>query len=122
MSLPPADHCNAPLLTLLPPTSFQSSSVSSHRHAGYYAKLNNREAEGTSLSDGSGPVAGSRVGSLPHDRDRSALGYRHCVQTETAPTRTESSARRTETRPPAGAGWPRPRSRPRLMFYRERSE
>ncbi|XP_017314494.2 contactin-associated protein-like 5 isoform X3 [Ictalurus punctatus] len=39
-------HCNGPLLSLLPPTSFHSSSVSSESHAGYYAKLNNRDGGG----------------------------------------------------------------------------
>ncbi|XP_017314493.2 contactin-associated protein-like 5 isoform X2 [Ictalurus punctatus] len=40
------NHCNGPLLSLLPPTSFHSSSVSSESHAGYYAKLNNRDGGG----------------------------------------------------------------------------
>ncbi|XP_062845346.1 contactin-associated protein-like 5 isoform X2 [Trichomycterus rosablanca] len=39
-------HCNGPLVSDLPPTSFQNSSASSESHSAYYAKLNSRHGDG----------------------------------------------------------------------------
>ncbi|XP_076869296.1 contactin-associated protein-like 5 [Brachyhypopomus gauderio] len=39
-------HCNGPLVSNLPPTSFQSSSSSSDSQSPYYAKLNRRDGGG----------------------------------------------------------------------------
>ncbi|TRY69771.1 hypothetical protein DNTS_021678 [Danionella cerebrum] len=40
------DHCNGPLVSALPPTSFQSSSSSSDSQSPYFAKLNRRDGGG----------------------------------------------------------------------------
>ncbi|KAK3527916.1 hypothetical protein QTP86_011749 [Hemibagrus guttatus] len=50
------NHCNGPLTAQLPPTSFQSSSVSSESHAGFYARLNNREGGGGWKPDHADPL------------------------------------------------------------------
>ncbi|KTF75861.1 hypothetical protein cypCar_00040140, partial [Cyprinus carpio] len=39
-------HCNGPLVSALPPTSFQSSSSSSDSQLPYFAKLNRRDGGG----------------------------------------------------------------------------
>ncbi|KAG7315384.1 hypothetical protein KOW79_021472 [Hemibagrus wyckioides] len=49
-------HCNGPLTALLPPTSFQTSSISSESHAGFYARLNNREGGGGWKPDHADPL------------------------------------------------------------------
>ncbi|KAL4635605.1 hypothetical protein GN956_G13441 [Arapaima gigas] len=42
-SLSPIDNCDAPLVAMLPPTSFESSSQLSESHAPRFAKLSRRE-------------------------------------------------------------------------------
>eukprot|EP00064_Thunnus_orientalis_P014935 superscaffoldBa00002682_g14983 len=45
-SIPPGDNCNSPLVSMLPQSSFQSSSESSFSYAAHNAKLNRRDGAG----------------------------------------------------------------------------